>query len=195
MDKNHDWFSRVVDFLGAGPSMVLCPHPFSKCSFLETLARTADHGVIYVDFDMLYSGYVAANMLQQPANVLIRRPEAVSWREEITGLIQTVSVEPYLVIIDSLNGMNAMWAGRDTARLANYAIMLLASLGTEAGTKVVVSAIAREGSDGWELLPGGRQLSGGAGENLFVLEVSSGSLQIRKDGEMGDPLDLGRVAS
>lgn len=195
MDKNHDWFGGVVDFLGAGPSMVLCPHPFSKCSFLDMLARTADHGVIYVDFDLLYSGYVAANMLRQPANVLIRRPEAASWREEIVSLIQMVSIEPYLVIIDSLNGMNTMWAGRDTARLANYAIMLLAALGMEAGTRVVVSAIARKGSDGWELSPGGRQLSGGVGENLFILEASSGSLRIRKDGEMGDPLDLGPVAS
>lgn len=195
MDKNHDWFGRVMDFLGAGPSMVLCPHPFSKCSFLDMLARTADHGVMYVDFDMLYSGYVAANMLRQPANVLIRRPEAASWRDEIAGLIQTVSVEPYLVIIDSLNGMNTMWADRDTARLANYSIMLLASLGMKAGTKVVVSAMARKGSDGWVLLPGGRQLSSGVGENLFVLEASSGSLRIRKDEEVGDPLDLGHVAS
>ena len=159
------------------------------------LARTADHGVIYVDFDMLYSGYIAANMLQQPANVLVRRPEAAGWREEITGLVQMVSSEPYLVIIDSLNGMNAMWAGRDAARLANYSIMLLAALGRESGAKVVVSAIARKGSDGWELLPGGRQLPGGMAENLFALEVSADSLRLRKGGGVEDLLYLGRVVS
>ncbi len=195
MDKNLDWFNTVMDFLGAGPSMVLCPHPFPKCTFLDMLARTADRSVIYVDFDMLYSGYVAANMLQQPVNVLVRRPEVAGWREEISGLIQMVSIEPYLVIIDSLNGMNTMWAGRDAARLANYSIMLLAALGRKSGTRVVVSAIARKGSDGWELLPGGRQLPGRMTENLFALEVGSGSLRIRKDGGAEDPLDLGRAVS
>lgn len=190
LDKNPEAFGKIMSFLGDGPSTVLSPHPFPKCTFLDMLARSADCGVIYLDIDMLYSGYVAANIFQQPSTVLVRRPDAEGWGTEIAALIRMVSTERYLVIIDSLNGMNNMWVGRDAARLANYSVMLLAALGKGAGTRVVVAATAKESSEGWELVPGGRQALGIRG-GLFVLEKGPRSLRIRRGEGTDDPLDLG----
>ena len=195
MDKNPEVFDRMMGFLGDGPSTVLSPHPFPKCMFLDMLARSADCGVIYLDIDMLYSGYVRG---EHPTTA-VHRPDspglaAEEWGTEMTALIRMVSTGRYLEIIDSLNGMNNMWVGRDAARLANYSVMLLAALGRGTGTRVVVAATAKESSDGWELAPGGRQALGIKG-GLFVLENGSRSLRIRRDGGTDDPLDLGGSGS
>lgn len=112
--------------------------------------------VIYVDADMLYSGYVRAAMLESPAHVLVRRPDHADWRAEITAIIRMTAAKPHLVIIDTINGLGITNGGPEGIRWAVRSIMLLASLSESSGTQVVVAASARKNNTGWELAPGGR---------------------------------------
>ena len=141
------------------------------------LVRTTRRGVIYLDFDMLYSGYVGAGIMQCPSHVLLRQPRTTTWAEELATILQMISAGRYLVVVDSFNGMSGMWPDRDT-RLASYSIMLLASLGQHGGTLVVAAAVARKEGDSWDLTPGGRLPDA----PLFVLEDAPSPALRRGDG-------------
>lgn len=164
-----------TNLAGRGPHIVLCPDAFSKCGYLAGLARDSKRPVVYVDADMMYSGYVRAGMIERPDHTLVRRPDLAGWGAELSGIIGMVSAAPHLVILDTLNGLGAMWGGPAGARLAGHSTMLLAALSGKAGTRVVAAAIARRGPDGWEMAPGGRLVPG------------SGSLYVLKK---GDPVPL-----
>ena len=174
LNKNPD----LTDFMQHSLSVVLCPNASAKFVFLETLACSSSR-VIYLDFDLLYSGYIASGLIKQPDQVLVRRPHSY-WNKEVTAIAQAASSDPYIIIIDSLNGMNAMWTCRDEARLTNHSIMLLAALGREVGTQVIVAAVAKNTDQSWAMLPNGSQLSG-LGE-MLILEERSHTIRLLKDG-------------
>lgn len=171
MNKNPDRTPRES-------CVVMCPDAFRKCSFLDAMVRSADRGVLYVDFDLLYSGYVAAGIIRQPPHTLIRRPDIKCWKREVAGLVHMTSMQPYLIVIDSLNGMAGMWPGRDATRLANHSLMLLAAMGRDAGTRVVAAAVARKGNRGWDLTPGGRHIPV---TPIFTLEDWEGPPRMCRD--------------
>lgn len=156
-----------TNLAGPGPHIILCPNTFPKCAYLERLARDAGRATIYVDADMLYSGYIHAGMLEPPPHVLVRRPDPSGWNADLAAMIRMTSAEPHLIIVDTLNGLGGMWGGPVGIRRAVHSIMLLAALGRDAGTTVVVAAAAREGPAGYELAPGGR-LVGGAGRRYLL---------------------------
>ena len=144
---------RISEFLSqeaTGPEIILCSHPFLKCIFLEKLVRHARCGVLYLDFDMLYSGYTGAGIFKQPHNVLIRQPSLSDWRDELTSIIQMTSIRRHLIVIDSLNGMFTTFGHKDAMHLAFHSITLLASLGSDINTRVAVAAISRKTTNGWE---------------------------------------------
>lgn len=157
-----------TNLAGPGPHIILCPNIFPKCAYLAGLARDAGRATIYVDADMLYSGYMHAGMMERPPHVLVRRPDPPGWNAELTTMIRMTSAEPHLVIVDTLNGLGGMWGGPVGIRRAVHSIMLLAALGRDVGTTVVVAAAAKAGPSGYELAPGGR-LVGGAGR-LYLLK-------------------------
>ena len=139
---------------GLGPEVLLCPDAFTKCEYLERLARQSDRGVIYLDFDMLYSGYTQSGIVGLPDGVVVRRPGPEDWQEELVGIVRTVSAGSYLVLVDSLNGMMTMFGGREAGHQALRSIMIIRSLGREAGTRVVAAAVLKNTSDGLEPLLG-----------------------------------------
>lgn len=131
-----------------GPDVILCANPFLKCVFLEKLTRYTNYGVIYLDFDMLYSGYVNSGVFDLPDNVLVRCPSLTDWREDITSIIQTTSVHEYLIIVDSLNGMTTAFGHR---HLTLHSILLMSSLGACVNTRVVVAAITKKPKNKWRI--------------------------------------------
>ena len=169
-----------TNLVGTGPHVILCPNIFPKCAYLERLARDAGCATIYVDADMLYSGYMHAGMLERPPHVLVRRPEPSGWNADLAAMIRIASTEPHLVIVDTLNGLGGIWGGPVGIRRAVHSIMLLAAMGRGVGTMVVAAAAAREGPAGYELTPGGRLVRG------------AGRLYLLKD---GGPVPLADAAS
>lgn len=148
------------DHMGYEPDVVLCTNPFSKHLFLESVVDTSDCGVIYLDFDLLYSGYVSSGMTDPPTTVSIRHPSRESWNAELTNTLHMISQERYLVILDSLNTLSALWSRSGSKHLAACSVMLMSSLGRKTGTRLLVAAVGRQTKDGWELLPGGRFIPG-----------------------------------
>jgi len=141
------------------PSIVLCSEPFHKAEFLNRLINSIESPIIFVDMDLLYTGYVESGMIHKKDNVIIFHPNKASWREKLSEIISKVSEEKFLVVIDSFNGVYNMFDDLESARFINSCIMLLSSLGRQTSSSVVITAMARKKeNDEWILSPGGKQI-------------------------------------
>ena len=75
LDKNPDQHSLIglnemKKYLEKNTlNSILCDEPFVKAVFLARLIEQIDVPIFYLDFDLLYSGYVNAGMLPKKVNV------------------------------------------------------------------------------------------------------------------------------
>ncbi|MCV0410749.1 MAG: hypothetical protein K5783_07895 [Nitrosopumilus sp.] len=141
------------------PSLVLCSEPFHKAEFLYRLMNSIEIPTIYVDLDLLYTGYVESGMIKKKNNVIIFHPEKENWEKKLVKIISKVSKEKFLVVIDSFNGVYNMFDDLESARFVNSCIMLLSSLANQTNSSVIVTGMARKKENlGWVISPGGKQI-------------------------------------
>lgn len=141
------------------PSLVLCSEPFHKAEFLYRLINSIEIPIIYVDLDLLYTGYVESGMIKKKNNVIIFRPEKENWKKKLVEIISKVSKEKFLVVIDSFNGVYNMFDDLESARFVNSCIMLLSSLANQTNSSVIITGMARKKENsGWVISPGGKQI-------------------------------------
>ncbi|MFQ5781645.1 MAG: hypothetical protein ACE5GR_01155 [Nitrosopumilus sp.] len=141
------------------PSIILCSEPFHKAEFLNKLINSIKNPIIFVDMDLLYTGYVESGMLQKKDNVTIFHPKSTSWSEKFSEIITKVSKERTLVVVDSFNGVYNMFDDLESARFVNSCIMLLSSIGRNTNSSLVITAMVRKKeNEEWVLSPGGKQI-------------------------------------
>ncbi len=137
------------------PSIVLCSEPFHKAEFLNRLINSIESPIIFVDMDLLYTGYIESGMIQKRDNVVIFHPNKTSWREKLSEIISKVSKEKFLVVVDSFNGVYNIFDDLESARFINSCIMLLSYVGRQTSSSVVITAMARKKENNeWILSPG-----------------------------------------
>ncbi|MEK9682180.1 MAG: hypothetical protein VW081_04775 [Nitrosopumilus sp.] len=163
------------------PNVVLCSEPFHKAEFLNKLIESVEKPIIFVDLDLLYTGYVESGMIQKKNNLTIFHPTKQSWEEKFTEIITKVSKEKFLVIIDSFNGVYNMFDDLESAIFINSCIMLLASLGKDTDSSIIITAMARKKeNNGWILTPGGKQIIKSAKTGIYLLKKIEKDLIIRQ---------------
>ena len=141
------------------PSLVVCSDPFNKAEFLIHLVNSTDYPIIFVDLDFLYSGYVKSGMIEKKDNITILHSNKDNWNQSLTDIISNASKEKFLIIIDSLNGIYNIFDDLDSARFVNSSLMLLSSVGKQAHSSVIITAMVRKKeNEEWVLSPGGKQL-------------------------------------
>ena len=185
LDKNHE---QILDnnltciqneFRQNLPSIVLCSEPFHKAEFLNRLINSVENPIIFIDMDLLYTGYVESGMIQKKNNVTIFHPNKESWKKELLEIITKVSKKKFLVLIDSFNGVYNMFDDLESARFINACIMLLSSVGKQTSSSIVIVAMAREKENNeWILLPGGKQIIKSEKSEVFFLKKIGNDLLI-----------------
>ncbi len=161
------------------PSIVLCSEPFHKAEFLNRLINSVKNPIIFVDMDLLYTGYVESGMIQKKNNVTIFLPDKISWREKLLEIITKISKEKFLVVIDSFNGVYNMFDDLESARFINSCIMLLSSVGRQTSSSVVITAMARKKENNeWVVSPGGKQIIKSGKTGIFFLKKIENNLVI-----------------
>jgi hypothetical protein len=161
------------------PSIVLCSEPFHKIEFLNRLINSSENSIIFVDMDLLYTGYVESGMIQKKDNLIIFHPNKDSWKEKVSEIISKVSKEKFLIVIDSLNGVYNMFNDLASARFINACIMLLSSLGRQTNSSVVITAMARKKENNrWGLSPGGNQIIKSGKTGVYFLKEVEKKLMI-----------------
>ena len=159
----------------------MCSEPFNKAEFLIHLVNSTDSPIIFVDLDFLYSGYVKSGMIEKKDSLTILRPDKGSWGESLADVISKASKEKFLVIIDSLNGVYNIFDGLDSARFVNSSLMLLSSVGRQADSSVIITAMVRKKENkGWVLSPGGRHLLKSSQTRMFFVRKIENQLILSK---------------
>ena len=185
LDKSPEWvldnnLVHIQNEFGKNvPSLVLCSEPFHKAEFLNRLMNSVKNSIVFVDMDLLYTGYIESGMIQKKDNVTIFHPNKVDWKEKLSEIIIKISKEKILVVIDSFNGVYNMFDDLESARFINSCIMLLSSLGRSTDSSVIVTTMARKKEKGdWILSPGGKHIIKSEKTGVYFLKKSEGNLII-----------------
>ena len=153
------------------PSIVLCSEPYYKIEFLNRLINSVENLIIFVDMDLLYTGYIESGMIQKKENLVVFHPNKENWKEKLSEIITQTSKEEILVIIDSFNGVFNMFDDLESARFINSCIMLLASLGRNTNSSIIVTAMVRKKENGdWVISPGGKQIIKSEKTGMYFLK-------------------------
>ena len=168
LDSNFEQIKN--EFLKNSLSTILCSKPFTKSIFLNKIIDASKDKIIFLDFDLLYTGYITSNLIERNDRVSIYHLNKKNWIIEFSKILQMISKEKFLIIVDSLNGFNNMFDEKDSGRFINASIMLLSSIGRDKGTSVIAAAMARKKEDGWILVPGGRHVIDSKLSGMYFLE-------------------------
>ncbi|MEK6931204.1 MAG: hypothetical protein AABZ37_03400, partial [Thermoproteota archaeon] len=117
------------EFSNKNPNIILCSEPFLKAEFLNELINSIKYPIIFLDFDLLYSGYIISEMIKKNDKVEIYRPSKADWKKIISEIAKRISNEKFLVVIDSFNGFYNIFDEKESGRFINASLMLLSSIG------------------------------------------------------------------
>lgn len=167
------------EFQNHVPSIILCSEPFHKMEFLDRLINSLEMPIIFVDMDLLYTGYVESKMIPKKENIILFHPDKTDWKEKLSEIISKISKENFLVIIDSFNGVYNMFDDLESARFINSCIMLLSSISRQVNSSVVVTAMARKKENGeWVISPGGKHVIKSGKTGVYFLKKSKDDIVI-----------------
>lgn len=185
LDKNpeqiidNDLTEIQIKFEQNNPNIVLCSKPFHKIEFLNKLINSTEDPIIFIDMDLLYTGYVESKMIQKKENLTIFCPDKTDWEEKFSEIISKVSKDRFLVIIDSFNGIYNLFDDLESAIFINSCVMLLSSIGNHVKSSVVITGMARrKENDDWVLSPGGRHIIKSEKTGVYFLKKTERGLTI-----------------
>ena len=162
------------------PSLVLCSDSFHKIEFLNKIITSIDKPIIFVDMDLLYSGYIESKIIQKKNNLMIFQPNKLNWKEKLSEIITKISEKEFLIIIDSFNGIYNLFDDLESARFVNSCIMLLSSLGKQANSTILITAMGRKKENSeWVLSPGGKHIMKSAKTGVYFLKKIKNDLIIK----------------
>ena len=186
MDKNPEIISDdnleyiQNEFKKNIPNLILCSNSFHKIEFLNKIIRSTKNPIIFVDMDLLYSGYIESKMIQEKENLMIFQPSNLNWKEKLSEIITKISKKEFLIIIDSFNGIYNLFNDLESARFVNSCIMLLSSLGKQTNSTIVITAMARKKENSeWILSPGGKHIMKSTKMEIYFLRKIHNDLLIR----------------
>src|SRR5579872_1456232 len=79
--------------------------PFLKAGFISKLVQDTKLEVLYLDLDLLYSGYVVSGILAAEKNVTLFQPTSETLYQMIKEILVKASLSQTIVVVDSLNGL------------------------------------------------------------------------------------------
>lgn len=159
---------------------IFCSKPFLKTEFLNRLVNSNSFQVFFLDFDLLYSGFVISGMLKKNKNVRIFRSSRVNLEKDLLEIIKKISKENVLVILDSLNGVYNMFDELESSRFINAIIMLLSSIAKHSKSVIVVTAVVKKNdNEEWILSPSGRRFIDSKKSRKYYLSTSETNLILK----------------
>lgn len=161
---------------------ILYSDPFLKAGFAAKLVQDIKMDILYLDLDLLYSGYISSGMLKPPQNLTLFQPIFEIINEKLTEISVRLSTKKSIVIIDSLNGLyNILNTRKEVGKIVTSYIMLLASMAKSTNSYIVIFSMARfKKEEGWVLSPTGKRL----------IDAMNGEKILLEQDEIGIILDL-----
>lgn len=174
---NEAFVKLKIEFSDKNPIIILSSKPFVKSKFLINLINSLNVPVIFFDFDLLYSGYINSGMIKKNEKVKILRPNEKDFQRHLKEVVEKISKERVLVILDSLNVLYNMFENLDSFRFTNATIMLLASIAKTTKSHIIVtSMVTKNEKKEWILSPGGKHLIESKKSGMYYIDNSESNL-------------------
>src|SRR5438445_1840312 len=177
--KNHDNSSKVEIILNLQNILVqnkinsvLYSDPFLKAGFVAKLVEDLRMNVLYLDLDLLYSGYLVSGTIKTPQILTLFQPTSEALNETLTKILVNLSTKKSVVIIDSLNGLfNILNKKKEIGKLVTSYVMLLATMAHSTDSHVIIASMVRfKKEEGWILSPTGKRLIEAKNGEKILLE-------------------------
>lgn len=151
---------------------VFYPDPFLKAGFISKLVQDTKLEVLYLDLDLLYSGYVVSGILAAEKNVTLFQPTSDTLYKMIKEILVKASLSQTIVVVDSLNGLyNILNQKKNLGKTVMSIMMLLASITRMTKSYLVVTSMVRyKKEEGWILSPTGKRLVETKNSKKILLE-------------------------
>ena len=160
-------------------NIIYYENSFAKAKFLTKTIEKWDIPTFYLDFDLLYSGYVKANMVPTLKNVTLLWPNSENLRENLESVIEKISMTKSVVVIDSLNGFFNTLEDDDAGMLINSFIMMLASSAKNTKSIILVGSLSKLNEENeFVLYSSGRHVIDNKHMKKIQLVESNGLLKI-----------------
>ena len=160
-------------------NIIYYENSFAKARFLTKTIEKWDIPTFYLDFDLLYSGYVKANMVPTLKNVKLLWPNSENLRENLESVIEKISMTKSVVVIDSLNGFFNILEDDDAGMLINSFIMMLASSAKNTKSIILVGSLSKLNEENeFVLYSSGRHVIDNKHMEKIQLVESNGLLKI-----------------
>ena len=154
---------------------------FAKTTFFVKILPNWNIPTFYLDFDLLYSGFVKSGRTPLPKTTTLICPNADILHENLRAVVDKISKTKSLVIIDSLNGFFNLLEGRkDTGQIINSLIMLLTSSAKNVNSIVVVGSLSKLINENeWALYNTGRHVIENKHMTKIQLTESNGNIIVK----------------
>ena len=160
-------------------NIIYYENSFAKAKFLTKTIEKWDIPTFYLDFDLLYSGYVKANMIPTLKNVTLLWPNSENLRDNLESVIEKISMTKSVVVIDSLNGFFNTLEDDDAGMLINSFIMMLASSAKNTKSIILVGSLSKLNEENeFVLYSSGRHVIDNKHMKKIQLVESNGLLKI-----------------
>ena len=189
LDKNPD--SEIKKIIEKNEFIsVMCNEPLVKTSFIQKVIDFANEPVIYLDFDLLYSGFIGVKILPLNENVRLYRLTQNNLQDTLKLFLTKVSNEKCIVVIDSLNGFFNLFDEKYVGRLVNAYIMLFACIARHTRSHIIVTSMTRL-KDGveWVLSPSGRHVLESNPMTKIYLKQKELGIFVNVLNEKNDPIE------
>jgi len=146
--------------------------PFLKAGFISKLIQDTKLEVLYLDLDLLYSGYIISGTLSPKENLTLFQPTSESLYQMLRDILVKASLSQTIIIVDSLNGLfNILNRKKNIGKIIMSIIMLLESIAQMTKSYLVVTSMVRyKKEEGWILSPTGKRLIETKNSRKILLE-------------------------
>ena len=146
--------------------------PFLKAGFISKLVQDTKLEVLYLDLDLLYSGYVVSGIIPTEKNLTLFQPTAETLYKMIKEILVKTSLSQTIIVVDSLNGLfNMLNRKKNIGKTVMTIMMLLASIAKMTKSYLVVTSLVRyKKEEGWILSPTGKRLIETKNSKKILLE-------------------------
>jgi len=146
--------------------------PFLKAGFISKLVQDTKLEVLYLDLDLLYSGYVISETLSTKENISLFQPTTATLYTILKEILAKTSLAKTIIIVDSLNGLyNILNRKKNVGKIVMSIIMLLASIAKMTKSYLIVASMVRyKKEEGWTLSPTGKRLIETKNSKKILLE-------------------------
>ena len=173
---------QIIDILEQNTlNMIFYENSFTKTTFFVKILPKWNITTFYLDFALLYSGFVKSGRTPLPKTTTLICPNADILHENLRAVVDKISKTKSLVIIDSLNGFfNLLEDRKDTGQIINSLIMLLTSSAKNVNSIVVVGSLSKLINENeWALYNTGRHVIENKHMTKIQLTESNGNIIVK----------------